>query len=475
MQVVATQENHLLGLTEAEDIHALMNDIFVKARMSTLPFPLTTNRIVTAPLPKTEIIENADSAYPIAHSKIKQLLHGFLQFKKENGSSIEKTLYADMNEMALFDRLICKRPLAFYTAGDKYTLRDYPYNQGYGGFDKIGTTEQSRLTLAKYMSYDEMALAALVGVSVPTHFINAGGRRNDGKVAEEGTYERCGVYVGLVGARFERKNLMEWRHMIITQEQNTSDNGYGDYTDINNVKYQALQPWKQFYGLQYNFPSYEEAKNQYQMESAIQKQDFTFEEFKIYGNSVYFNCQVFRERMRAVLEPFLIDANQRANIKKKQAYVHLVGLGLGAWALDAKNPLQGKLLVQAVAEILRSNTLSDIADIDFSWFPSECTQCGGVSNGQLFNENNNSIKMHFSKRDPAAKLDDNDAGKLLVAAFAWDGNSFPGNEYWDGALHASGDPAAMACSYVAELGNPLINHKISARHRRLLPHVAAGD
>mmetsp|Transcript_47821 Transcript_47821/g.132883 ORF Transcript_47821/g.132883 Transcript_47821/m.132883 type:complete len:150 (-) Transcript_47821:500-949(-) len=38
---------------------------------------------------------------------------------------------------------------------------------------------------------------------------------------------RRGVYVGLVGARFERRGRMEWRHMILTPEQNTSDNGYG--------------------------------------------------------------------------------------------------------------------------------------------------------------------------------------------------------------------------------------------------------
>ena len=39
----------------------------------------------------------------------------------------------------------------------------------------------------------------------------------------------------------------------------------------------------------------------------------------------------------------------------------------------------------------------------------------------------------------------------MVAQYAWDGNAFPGNEYWLGMLTASGDPAAACCSNVPEL------------------------
>ena len=53
----------------------------------------------------------------------------------------------------------------------------------------------------------------------------------------------------------------------------------------------------------------------------------------------------------------------------------------------------------------------------------------------------------FSRRDPFAATDDV-TGKLVVALYAWDGNSFPGNEYWVGQTGSSGDSAAASCSQV---------------------------
>ena len=82
--------------------------------------------------------------------------------------------------------------------------------------------------IALQSQYDEMALSALLSMCSPCVFVNNGSRENQGRLAKDASsYERYGVYVGQVGARFEQKRLMEARHMVVTPTQNTIANGYG--------------------------------------------------------------------------------------------------------------------------------------------------------------------------------------------------------------------------------------------------------
>ena len=106
--------------------------------------------------------------------------------------------------------------------------------------------------------------------------------------------------------------------------------------------------------------------------------------------------------------------------------------------------------------------------MDFSYLHVD--KCGQAGSGQIFP--GTEIKIHFSRRDPFDKLNGDEAAeKLIVASWAYDGNSFIGNEYWDNALTASGDPAAACCSQIAELLNPSINSMMSGANL----HVALGD
>ncbi len=436
---------------------ATFNQLVTNAQKfdSYFPFPTKANKIAViagSNSKKRKIItEHANTTRPIIDAKVLSLIDGFLIYKKEYGSTVEKTVYKTMNRYAFIDRLITQRPLMFMLPEDSYILRSG--ERGSGGFEAIGTEkEKAPLVLQDYLSYDEMQIAALLGVSTPTYFINRGDRNNKGLLAAPGTYQETGVYVGLVGARFEKVGLMDWQHIVVTKEQNTIENGYGKAAQKSNAKSQLLKLWAHLYGVP--LLTYDQAVHD------------TTGRFIPLSAGNYFDTKVYKERMKLVLKPFFIDANDRGRQANKKVYCHIVGLGLGVWKID---PIQTKYMLEACNELLGQTSqpyigrLPYISDVDFSWFAHPYQEIGGIKNGGKLTRNHQSITVHFSERNPADKLDGVDADKLLVAMYAWDGNAYPGNEYWNGHLTASGDPAAACCSTIPELQNPLVNPNVCAK------------
>lgn len=387
---------------------------------------------------RREIAEHAKGTRPLMHERVRGLVEDFLKFKLEYGSKLEKKLYSEIvaegGLRRFIDRLLTKRPLMFMNASDEYLLRTG--EQGSGGFTLIGTDKETApLVLSDYMSYDEMELAALIAVSVPTHFINAGGYGNDGKKGEPGSYEERGIIIGLAGARFEMPEHMEYRFMKITQIQNTKENGYGKESAY-------FAHWAKFYGISH-FPTYEEASSD-SSGRFIQLQDGS-----------YLDAQVYKERIRISAETLLFEANQRAKIRRKKAFVQVAGLGLNAWGITSE---QVRLSLEVYAETIKRYALDHISDISFTTFTDQARVDRYKA---AINIDRKAIRLHFPPgRNPAAKLTGHEAGKLLVMSYAWDGNSYPGNEYWVGALNASGDPRAASCSNIPELQNPEINPQV---------------
>ena len=442
------------------------------------PLPIT-NRIKSfvektqdKPRIKKQIVEDARSINVLIDPKCLNFFEEYLNFKKEKGTPAEKELYAHMNLPSFIYRLYYNRPLSFYGRDDRTFLRPdfamhFPAeNKHYltnppggstsnkdprmigNGYLFFKNANQKYEILADYLSYPEISLAALMGLSCPTFFINEGGRFNSAEIKPDIPHELHGVYTGFVGARFEQESEMEYRHMLITDEQNILDKGYGK----EGVENPELDLWKKLYDVDYFF-SYDEAEK---IDSEEPNRFFTTEAY-IAGDGEapeqFFDKNIYKKRLEFSVSTFLRDANQRAQEANKKAYVHFVGLGLGTWAEDKTE--QAKLVLETVAKVVKENGFSHISDINFSHFPLlvkdqliESTTNGGTFKG---------ITIYFSQRNPAAKLIGKDEGKLLVASYAWDGNAFPGNEYWLKYLTLSDDPAAVCCSLIGELQNPLIN------------------
>ena len=410
---------------------------------------------------KAEWEEHASGVRPIIPHTLPSLLSDFISIKRQHGSAVERALYADMTPLNLVTRLMHRRPLAFLCARDSWLTRHGL--SGDGGWETVGTDrEQPPLLLEKFLSYDEIALSALVSVAVPTHFVNKGDRMNRGKPGEEGSFERKGVYAGCVGARFERDDgLMEWAHLVVTPEQNTIAKGYGAGTapppppipagdapaeeDVEMPQADAvitaskeerrllLKAWARFYGKEY-LPTHEEAV------AAEAASPGTYMKLRKRPNC-YLDIALYKQRIRSVAMPYLLDAQYRAQESGATAYVHVVGLGLGVWMVDTR---QGPLIVDVYAELLKELSLPNIGVLDFSWFPKECIRCGGARSGDVFKlaagtaggANNNgdaavvapasTPKIIFSKRNPADPLPQRSPEEppwLLVAMYAWDGNS----------------------------------------------------
>ena len=237
----------------------------------------------------------------------------------------------------------------------------------------------------------KLQIGALLGVSSPTFFINSGARHNQGKLEKPGTFEAEGIIVGLVGARFEKRDKMESQHIVVCEDLSRPEFGYGaEGAGRNPAAAAKLQLFATLYSQpspsvpRSYFPSYAEAKAD------------TSGNFHRLPNGSFFNIAAYKARIRISIECLLVDANARAHEAGTKAYVFLVGLGLGVWRECNEQP---RWLVDTVAHVLQSIALPHVADIDFSWFPKDVNTCAGVRSGEtITGAGGNQTAVHFTTR-----------------------------------------------------------------------------
>jgi hypothetical protein len=385
--------------------------------------PTTTNSIFNFATATVEA--DAKATYILVHPRYPALLSSFLAHKRVKGSIHERNLYADFSWQQLAARFINARPLSFLNSNDLTLLRNGTIldSDADQEWDRNGTALQhlnSHLTLESYLSYDEIMLSSLLGVSGPSYFINTGSRNNRARPTSPGSYEPRGIIVGLVGARFERENRMDSVHIL------PSSNAL--FTD--------------------------EAKEKSQ-NPAISGMIQTF-----FGaprdSTLDFDTLMYKARIRITAEMSLLEANSRAAEAGQKAWAYVVGLGLGVWQHTSD---QRDWYVSAWGEAIDALDLAHVGTVEFAYIIGVSAQVQKEVSDTAARKD---IRVVFSRRDPAEKLQGG-GGELLVLSYAWDGNAFPGNEYWLGSLDGSGDPAAACMSTVAELHNPLVNPEFTGR------------
>ncbi|KAI9334995.1 hypothetical protein DFJ73DRAFT_33886 [Zopfochytrium polystomum] len=428
-------------------------------------------------------------------SRVSEAISEFASFKHSYGSRVEKSFYegiAASSTASLSQHLVRDRPLSFMGSGDATVLRSgKALTISTAKWNFVGTEAQHPpLTLGPYLSYHEMQLSAFLAVSSPTVFVNSGSRANCGKVsADPNSFSPFGFLVGLVGARFERDHQMESEYILVDRRFSVPDNGFGASGKLANpVEYGRLSILAKLLGVWHSnasdwaFPSYDEVTQ------ALARGDEPG--FHVISDGVYFNANAYRARIGITARTALLEANDRARSINQEndrergsgknsslcyrAHIRVVGLGLGVWQIPAIPFVQQQLFVDCFAEAVRSCPLSEVAVLEFIWV--EPTNCGGVPHGSnLISAAGNPIEVMFSRSNPADPLpklrqhlttnlmhDDGEqiVQPFLVATYAWDSNSYPGNEYWRGMLAASGDPAAACCSLISETQNPEVNPSI---------------
>ncbi|KAH8338124.1 hypothetical protein KR059_009258 [Drosophila kikkawai] len=374
-------------------------------------FGTDTCRVKAQPADRRELIrDQIASAYPVIHERTLLLYINFLEHKQKFGDDQEKKIYKDMTLVAFVQRLLAQRCVWFF--GDNDFYRTISGQTGDGGFEAVGTpAEQYPLELTSVLSYDEIKLAALLYVSTHSEFINNGRRSNAGEVTQDkNQIEREGVIIGLIGARFERPQVMEYQDIMITQTQNTQARGYGNSSSGPTADLRRV--WREFYG---------------------ESQDFLYGKMPRNGDRFekvpegYFDHKVMRKRYAISFDTLLLEAQARATAVGKPAYIHVVGIGLGVWKVSGR---QERTFFEAFEERLLAlgEQLSHIGVVHFSWF--HLPRVGRLYDGALLplkQHPQGGIQIRNSARNPADKLAED---MLPVVTYAWDGNALPGNEFW---------------------------------------------
>lgn len=340
-------------------------------------FPNKTNSILN--FNKWKVLDYINNSYPLCNRKVYELIKAYIKFiKKYYGGN------RHLNCHNMVDKLLKERPLYFYTLTQKCFFKssnidDYVYD--------------SVCELSLFLGLS-VVTDTMVGNTKPKHTI---------------CVLQCGVYL-------HKRNLYDWKYLVVDKEQNTYENGYGADNITREGRYKKL--WSNFYGVEY-FPLYSDVDilnnpNRY-----------------LYIDDSYLDMYLYKKRLLYNIEVFLKEADYRGSksFRKMCCYV------------DYKSrpcfheEMEKRLLVEVYMELLSKNHYKWIGELCFS----------GI---EYFPVKDDNVRVVFTKK-PFWDYED------VVVWCDWNINSYPCNEYWVGGRNDLGD-----YTMVPWIGNSDINNNL---------------
>lgn len=432
--------------------------------------------------------------------QVKKLIRNFIEFKKIHGNQKEKLYYKSMDENEFIKKLMLKKYFVYARLGGGLYVHNGKKLSVYSsGLDENEFDIHNSLTL------DEVKIGAFIGAISGTHFINDGSRTNNARFEKPQDHLGKGWVAAQVGACFEKENILEWQEVFITKNQNTVENGYGKQNKNGGTAHDYKKLWQEFYELKEPLPTFGEVKQF----CKTMPEPKTIEEVHYIKldakGTIYFNLEVYKKRMEAVLIPFLKMADELGIHHEKEVCLYATGLGLGVWAqvpasystlqnietlpkvirdefrsyfkieqnqvIDVLKYLCSYVQIKIYESYFAKHQDSRIKKVYLSWFMNnhhnKDTMLQTIDTKPTHYKNDvskkvtrwNKTEVFWTTLPPASPFFENET-MLNVSNFAWDGATQVGNEYWIEALTASADPAAAAACHITTYQNPHINEKL---------------
>ena len=362
----------------------------------------------------------------------------------------------------IVQRLIYNRPLAFVGLSNHTSGMVTPGNPK--ALDHIAGPFDPCVKGTPIEKYELISLAALVGCWSLTPIVHSGKKGSDHNMKrlredkffegnkDIGNYNTEAYVCGLVGARFEKTNQME--HAYIKEgsaKNNPIHQGlrqlFEEKIALNGSKYMHT------YGVS---------------QTAINKQN------------------LYRERIRFTFELFLLQCYNISTTKKELLCPVFTGLGAGVWATNSGiggdiNDIIEDVILSILTdnphylEVFPAIRISSIKSYSDIAGPS-----GSISTifndqykdkyGTVIDSGCSIFHTHFLQGSGQSFFTQTELNEILgkpdvkqAFLFAWDGNSFVGNEYWYGDMRGSGDPVTVSSCCIGQLCNPFINHNMLDR------------